>query len=285
MSAQAGTADVIRGPDGRQVAHAEFGDPQGRPVLYCHGLPGSRLEPALLYDGAKRHRLRVIGLERPGYGITSPLPGRTVGKEVGDVTVVADQLGLGEFDVIGFSGGGPQALACAAQLPRRVRRVTLIASWAPFGQAGTDGMLDGFRGLWQLAQTDFPAFSKTLRDAIDDAGGAYELFLGSVPEADRALLARPEIGPAYRRNTIEALRQDLTGMLEDAAAVVTWSLEPTDVQCPVRILHGTEDGNAPPGMGRWLAARLSRAELIEWPGATHFEAFRRQDEVLADHGT
>lgn len=270
--------------DGRQLAYREFGAPSGHPLLYCHGLPGSRQEPALLDGEAGRHGLRVIGLERPGYGATSPLPERAVGDEIADVTTVVDRLGLDRFDVIGFSGGGPQALACAAHLPHRVERVTLVASWAPFDQAGLDGMLDGYRQLWQLAMADFPAFARTLRAAIDEAGGAYELLLAGAPEADRALLAHPDFAPAYRHNTAEAMRQDMAGMLDDAAAVISpWPFEPRDVKCPVRILHGTEDGNAPVNMGRWLAARLPRAELVEWPGAMHFETFRRWNEVLTGH--
>lgn len=283
MTGQDAGEGVLRCSDDRKVAYAEFGDPHGRPLLYCHGLPGCRLEPALLDAAAKRKGLRLIGLERPGYGTASPLPGRTVADTVADVTAVTHRLELGAFDVLGFSGGGPQALACAEHLPQRVERLTLVASWAPFDQAGTDGMMDGFRALWELAGSDFPAFSQTLNKAIEDAGGAYELFLGSAPEPDRALLTDPAIEPAYRRNTREALQQGLSGMLEDAAAVVTWSFEPRQVQCPVRILHGSADGNAPIGMGRWLAQRLSRSELIEWPGATHFELFRRPDEVLAGH--
>jgi len=274
-------AESISLPDGRKVGFRRYGVTTGRTMLYCHGLPGSRIEPSLLHAAAGRQGLHVIGLERPGYGVTSPLPGRRMGDEAGDAGALADHLGCNRFDVIGFSGGGPQALACAAHLPDRVDSVTLVGSWAPFGRAGLDGMLDGFRQLWELAQTDFEAFSHTLADAVEEAGGAYELLAGGAPKPDREILAGDEVERSYRRNLDEATRQGMTGMLEDAAAAVSdWSFDCADVPCPVRLFHGTRDGNAPVGMARWLARNLPRASLVEWPEAMHFEAFRRWDEIL-----
>ncbi|MDZ7828190.1 MAG: alpha/beta hydrolase [Halofilum sp. (in: g-proteobacteria)] len=200
----------------------------------------------------RRHR-RATGiaadrLERPGYGITSPLPDRAIGDEARDAAAIADRLDLERFDVIGFSGGGPPALACAARMPERVERVTLVGSFAPFDAAGLDGMLEAYRGLWELAASDFPAFAQAVQDALTQAGGPYELFLGGAPESDRAILEQPEFAGPYHRDLEEALRQP-QGMLDDAAAVISgWSFDCSDVQCPVHLFHGERDGNAPVAM-------------------------------------
>lgn len=284
MNRPADSTHTIRLSSGRRLGFTEFGARDGRPVLYCHGMPGSRLEPCLFQSEAAQRGLRVIGVERPGYGITSPLPGRIVGDEVADTASLADRLELERFDVIGFSGGGPQALACAAHMPDRVGRVSLVGSWAPFEAAGLDGMVDGYRQLWTLAQSDFAAFVQTLRDAIGQAGGGYELLLAGAAASDQAILEQAEFAQPYKWNLDEALSQDLAGMLEDAAAVVSeWSFDCADVGAPVRIFHGEHDGNAPVGMARWLAERLPSAELNVWPEAMHFEAFRRWGEVLEMH--
>lgn len=270
--------------DGRQLGYRAFGAPSGRPLLYCHGMPGSRLEPHVFADTAAARGIRIIAVDRPGYGATSSLGPRTLGDEVGDIRALVDGLGLESFDVLGFSGGGPHAMAVAAALPDRVERLTLVSSWSPFDSAGLEGMNEDFRQLWALAQADFPAFRSTLSQALDEAGDAYSLLFSGAPEADRAILSEPFVNEAYRRNTREATRAGLEGMFEDAGAVMgQWPFHMDAIECPVHVWHGERDGNAPVAMGRWLAAHLPRAEWIEWPHAAHFEFFRRTDQVLAGH--
>ena len=267
--------------DGRRLRWREYGHPEGRPVLYCHGLPGSRLEHHPDSGMAARRGIRFIVPDRPGYGRTDPRSGRVLGEEAEDVTALADHLGLATFDVMGFSGGGPHALALAARLPDRVRRLQLISSLAPFDQVGTAGLAEGNRQLWDLARTDFPAFARVLEEAIEASGGAYGLLVGGALEPDREVFADQALASAYSRDLEEALRQGLAGMLEDAAAITApWPFSVESIEVPAGIWHGEQDANASIAMGRWLAHRLPRAELTEWPGAAHFEIFRRWDETL-----
>ncbi|MFA9459817.1 alpha/beta fold hydrolase [Thiohalorhabdus methylotrophus] len=270
-------------PGGRRVAWREYGDPRGRPVVYCHGMPGSRLEP-FPGDGVPADAgLRFIVPDRPGYGGTDPRAGRTLGEEAADVEALADRLDLETFDVLGFSGGGPHALALAQRFPRRVLSLTLVSSWAPFQRAGLEGMADANRQLWELAEADFPAFAHALGEAVSAMGGAYDLLVGGAPEADRAIFEDAAVAAAYRRSLEEAMRQGLDGMLEDAAALIApWDFDVAEIRCPVRLWHGDGDVNAPVGMGRWLARHLPEAELTEWPGAAHFASFGRRMEILAD---
>jgi len=269
---------------GRQLAYREFGMPTGRPLLYCHGMPGSRLEPTVFEGSATARQIRVVAIDRPGYGATSPLGPRTLGDEVDDVHALVDGLGIDSFDVLGFSGGGPHAVAAAASLPDRVERLTLVSSWSPFEAVEMEGMNEGFRQLWTLAQTDFPAFRDTLSKALEEAGGAYDLLFDGAPETDRAILADTSVNEAYRQNLGEATRSGLDGMFEDAGAVIgKWPFRVDAIGCPVHVWHGERDGNAPVAMGRWLAENLANGRYTEWPEATHFAWFRRLDEVLRPH--
>src|SRR5215475_3198278 len=114
---------VLRLADGRALGYAEFGDSGGEPFFYFHGHPGSRLEARFAESAATAAGVRIIALDRPGYGLSDWQPGRAILDWPADVTEAADLLGIGGFSVVGGSGGGPYALACAYRLPDRVRRV------------------------------------------------------------------------------------------------------------------------------------------------------------------
>lgn len=125
--------DLVPLADGRELSWCEFGHPRGRALLYCHGLPGSRHEAAVLDESARTHEIRLFCPERPGYGRTSAAGSRRLGDETDDIRVLVRHLNLDHFDVLGFSGGGPHALAIAAAMPERLGRITLVSScgvWA-----------------------------------------------------------------------------------------------------------------------------------------------------------
>lgn len=275
------TDEALDLPAGRRLTWCEYGAPGGRAVVYCHGLPGSRREGPAHPAVASERSLRLIVPDRPGYGGTSPRPGRALGEEAEDVEALVDHLELGAFDVLGFSGGGPHALALAARLPDRVRNLGLVGSMAPFDRVGTEGMAEANRQLWGLARSDARAFGEALEGAIASAGSAYDLLVGGATEADREVFADEAIAAAYRRATEEAMRQGLAGMVEDAAAITApWAFTAAQIHSPARLWHGERDTNVPVAMGRWLARELPRAELTEWPEEAHFGLFRRWEEVL-----
>ena len=123
---------TVQTPDGRVLAVEEAGDPAGRPVLVHNGTPNSRhLYGPDTVDAAERG-LRLIGYDRPGYGGSSPQPGRTVADCADDVRAICAALGIDRLAMWGASGGGPHVLACAALLPDLVTAAASIASLAPF---------------------------------------------------------------------------------------------------------------------------------------------------------
>ena len=144
----------VETPDGRTLGVHEAGDPAGLPVVFHHGSPGS----GLLYDrwieNAEAQGIRLLGYDRPGYGRSTPKPGRSVADAAADVLAIADALGLGRFASWGFSGGGPHALACAALLPDRCFAVVSLASVAPF--VGAPG-LEWYEGMGEGNVREFAA--------------------------------------------------------------------------------------------------------------------------------
>lgn len=266
---------------GRRIAWCEYGETNGNPSLYCHGMPGSRLEHMHAAALAGERGQRIIVPDRSGYGQSTARAVRSVGDHADDISALLDHLELEYCDIIGFSGGGPHALACAARLPERVRRLALVSSWAPFDRAGTEGMAEGFQQLWDLASADFDAFSQALAGAIDASGGPYGMLVGGAMPADQAIFEDQSLAAAYQANLAEAVAHGIGGMLEDARAMIDdWQVDLDQVSCPTHLWHGTQDPNAPITMGRWLQRTLRNAKLTEWRDAGHFESFRRWDEVL-----
>ena len=134
MQQESSTQRYITLPDGRRLAYAEYGDPLGIPVVYCHGFPGSRLEAALFHDTAKQGGVRVISADRNGLGDSDYLPNRTMLDWPDDVAAMADALGLDRFHLLGVSGGGPYALACAYRIPERLKGLALVCPLGPLDQ-------------------------------------------------------------------------------------------------------------------------------------------------------
>jgi pimeloyl-ACP methyl ester carboxylesterase len=133
----------------RQLGFAEFGDPQGRPVFWLHGTPGARRQiPTEARVYAEQHHVRLIGVDRPGIGSSTPHPYANVAEFAGDLRVVADTLGIDQMTVVGLSGGGPYTLACAALMPDRVIAAGVLGGVAP--TEGPDAIGGGVVALSSL---------------------------------------------------------------------------------------------------------------------------------------
>ncbi|MFG2714161.1 alpha/beta fold hydrolase [Streptomyces goshikiensis] len=265
--------------DRRTLAVEEWGEPAGIPVVYLHGSPMSRL--ARYPDESLFHELgvRLITYDRPGFGASTPRPGRRVVDAAADVAAVADALGLRRFAVFGVSGGGPHALAFAARSPERVTRVGALASLAPRDAAGLDwtaGMNEGNRRSAAVALSGRQAVTEHLANV----GTAT---MPPLPEIEQAVLSRPDIsamlGPAFA----EAVRPGLDGWVDDVTALfgTEWGFDPADITVPARIWHGGLDTLVPPAHGEWLAARVPTSTLIRQADAGHGGHFDATPAMLA----
>ena len=254
----------MRTADGRTV-HAYDTGPAGAglTVVWHHGTPNTGDPPGPLLDPAARRGIRWVSLDRPGYGGSDPLPGRDVAAVAGDVAEVADALGVETFAVVGHSGGGPHALACAAALPDRVRAAVSISGLAPFDAPG----LDWFAGM-------HPGGAAELRAAVDGRAALLAQLgaAGFDPEqftpADHAALAGPW---SWLLTVVERAQQDGPGPMadDDLAYVASWGCDPADAAVPVLLVHGGADRVVPAAHGAWLAGQVPGARLWARPDDGH----------------
>ena len=274
-------------PGGGRVLHAydtgpaEPGTAGARdtrlPVFWLHGTPQIGAPPAPLFPAAAGHGVRWVSYDRPGYGGSSPVPDRDIAAGAADVAVIADALGLGRFAVLGQSGGGPYALACAALLPHRVIGAVSMSGRAPYPADGLDwlaGMRPG-----SAAELDATLAGREALAALLESEDDFdpEMFT----PADRAALAgdwkwiSTVVGPA--------LEQGTGGLIDDAlASVRPWGFDPAAISTPVLLVHGTADRVMPSGHSEWLARRIgASAELVLVEDAGHISVFAAAPDALA----
>lgn len=281
--------DHVTLADGRTLAFLELGDPGGAPAMYFHGVPGSRLEGRLATDAARSVGVRVIAPDRPGFGGSSFQRRRTIAAWPADVAELADRLGLSRFAVIGVSGGGPYALACAARMPRRVTGVALVAA---LGRASGRGLTRGMLMRNRLALALAGRAPAAARIAIGLAARAVrshpERFVACMqagaPAADRKLLGEGGYRALFAQSTPLALRRGGRGVARDLTLLArAWDFRLEEVRAPVSLWHGLADNIVPAAMARALAAALPRSALHCFAGEGHLSLIvRRLDAALAD---
>lgn len=268
---------ILTRPDGRWLGYAELGDPQGRPLFFFHGTPGSRRVLSESDALARIPGLRMILPERPGYGLSDRQPGRTLRGWADDVAALADQLGIERFHVAGVSGGGPHALVCAHALPSRVRAALLLASPSPAGVRDTRrGMSAGNRlGLalarWApgLVRRSVASFAEAFKR---DPEACLDLLARQMSASDQRLMRDIALREALIRDLREAYRRNGDGHADDGALAMTgrdWGFDLREVQTTVHLWHGEEDRLAPVAMGRYLAGTLPRCQAHFVAGAGH----------------
>jgi pimeloyl-ACP methyl ester carboxylesterase len=279
----------VRSGDGRRIAVQESGNPAGHPVFLLHGTPGSRIGP--LPRGIKLYELgvRLITFDRPGYGDSDRLLSRLVADVVPDVCAIADELGIDRFAVLGRSGGGPHALACAALLPDRVTRVGVLVSLAPWSADGLDwfaGMADSNVREYTAAVTDPERLTASLVRAAAviraDPASHVAMLSPEMPEADRRVVSDAGIRTLLARNFAEALRGSADGWIDDALALCSpWGFGPADINVPVLLWHGQDDVFSPVAHSRWLADQIPDAIMSIRPATAHFGALEVVPDVLS----
>jgi pimeloyl-ACP methyl ester carboxylesterase len=264
-------------PEGRRIGFARYGDLKGHPVFYCHGLPSSRLEAELVAPVAQRLKLQLIALDRPGYGCSDPLPCGKIADWPYDLEQLADHLNFERFSVLGVSGGGPYALACAWRLKARVERVGLVCALGPVIHAELRcGMSLAARWAFFLAQTApwaLPIFfgNLTARCLRSYPDFTFAWLVRHLPAKDRLTLANPDTLKVLRATVREGLRQGAQGVLRDLLHYVRpWGIELAAIEQPVTLWHGDADTVVPPAHSRFLVQRLPRAELRLLPGEGHY---------------
>ena len=260
---------TLETPDGRTLAFATWGDPDGFPVLLLHGTPGCRFNRWPNEELFVELGVHLVTHDRAGYGRSDRHRGRRVVDEAADVAALADELGIDRFGVTGASGGGPHVLACAALLPDRVIRSVCEVGVAPLGSPGLSeaewlaGMdpenVKEFRWTQSGEEVLAPELEKVHRQAEErvavDPSSVLDDF--DLSEADRAELARPESMQITMETISEQVVNGVGGWVDDDLAFLQpWGFDVGTISVPVLIRYGLTDVLVPRTHGDWLAANV-----------------------------
>ena len=272
----------------QKIAYCEYGDPNGKPVFYFHGTPGSRYEPVFGDQAGKEHGYRLIAMDRPGIGQSDYAKGRTLLDWPNNVINAAEQMGIGNFGVIGVSGGGPYALACSYAIPERLDFSVLMGSWGPVTAEPKlwDEMapLDRFFGKLSkgFPWTFYIPFSLLGYSAKwMSPRGFMKSIESSMSAADRQLMADDVMVEHYAEDVKEAFRQGVRGPADDAIILYGhWGFKVENIQVNVHLFHGEEDKFAPYNYALYFDQKIPHTKLHSYPGKGHLFLIKFFDEIF-----
>ena len=282
-----GRTRLLELPDGRRLAYCEWGEPTGEPVVHCHGMPGSRLELHAPEEVYRKLGIRLITIDRPGYGLSDPSPERTLLDWPADVEALADTLGLDRFGMMGLSGGGPFALSCAHRLGTRLTGVAVAGSLGPLDRPGALAEMKALNrlGLWSARHLPWALDRayRLLRFVLKRSPERFVLaFANDKPRADRELIADPGVLETIEGMLLEAVRNGVLGAVQEVALLAgPWGFQPSEISVPVSLWHGDRDDTAPLLHGLTLAREIPGARLQVCPGEGHMVLWTHLPEVLA----
>jgi pimeloyl-ACP methyl ester carboxylesterase len=281
-------AAVFHLSDGRALGYAEWGPRNGFPVLGFHGTSLSRLAH-LGEDAPRAAGVRLILVDRPGYGLSDVQAGRTLLDWAGDVAELADGLEIDRFAVFGMSGGGPHAAACSYALPDRVSALGLVSSPAPVWDRPElrFSAPPHRRPMIELAERDPDLVARRLledcRAELERmAAGSRNGGKGDGPEADQALMSDPDIRARFDAAKAETIARGPEGYARDLFLlyVAPWGFRPEEITVPTRIWHGDEDAAVSPRIAEFFAETIPRSRLHLIPGAGHLLLWSHAEEIL-----
>lgn len=281
--------NVAVGTD-RRIGFAEFGDPQGRPIFWLHGTPGARRQipvEARLY--AQENGIRLIGVDRPGIGSSTPHAYGRVIDFAEDLKSIADTLGIGKMVIIGLSGGGPYTLGAAAAMPERVVAVGVLGGVAPTqGPDAIDGGIMGKVGvpvapvLEHVGSSLSMVAAGLIRLIKPVAEPALYLYAGISPVGDRRLLVRPEFKAMFLDDLLNGSRKQLAAPFADVVVFARdWGFRLDEVKVPVRWWHGDKDHIVPFAHGKHVVSMLPDAELHVLSGESHLGGLGQAEAIMA----
>jgi len=278
---------ALRLPDGRRLTFVETGPPNGRPVIYCHGAIGTPLRDTVKL-GPLTHRLhaRYIAVNRPGFGGSDLVGGRTVTAFASDLTALVDALHIERFFLVGVSAGGPYALAAAHALDTRVIRTAVCSSLSPLGAPHrTPGMPPRIRmGLAALAA--MPRTAQRLGDALlpvlnRHPGLLHRVIAAHAAPTERARLAEAGERRAAGTSFLNATAYGVGGMIEDYLTYSRgWGFRPQDVSTEVQVWHGGLDPLVPVEHALQLAVSLPACRVFLDPDEGHHFFRRRLEDIM-----
>lgn len=281
-------ASLMQLADGRELAWAEMGDPLGYPVFAFHGTPGSRHQVLVDPVPARAVGVRVIAPDRPGCGSSTRQRGRTLKGWANDVAELADHLGVGHFAVLGVSGGGPHAAACARFLPERVSAAALVGGCASLAEPGSEAGMMLVNRLFARVARKAPVANTLLFGLVSSFGRrAPELYLQTLMKmmsaADASVLSRPAVRSALVASLVHASPTAGRAAAQEFRLFARdWGFQLEDITVPVQVWQGNADRNVPVAHAERQAAAIPRAVLHLVPGEGHVVFVDHFEEILRE---
>ncbi|SFS01855.1 Pimeloyl-ACP methyl ester carboxylesterase [Halomicrobium zhouii] len=274
---------TVRTDEGRTIAYAEYGTPGGAPVVFFHGTPGSGVLGELFHSAARESDVRVLAIDRPGYGRSDGWSGRTLADTERFVLPVLDDAGVASAKVVGFSGGGPHALALAATSPERVEAVDLVSASPP--PSLVEGTPRTVRVLEILANRVPWLLRGSVRAQAWLAARTSPALVVSQYTSNGGADVPGPVAEVVRRDFVAAVAGRGEGLVTESRLLHgEWDVSPGDVDAPVRIWHGDADANVPLDSAHRLADALPNAELTILEDADHLNALLEcRTDVLSDY--
>ena len=280
--------ETVKLSDGRSLSYASFGDPAGKPVFYFHGFPGSRFEPQSNHEAYLKAGIRLLALDRPGMGESTRKSKRKLLDWPDDVVEVAKILNLEKFSVLGVSGGGPYALACARAIPGYLDKVTVACGLGPMDAPNaTSGMMLSNRILFRYGRF-FPPLLRLsvflmVRQLSSKPVKGFEKFVEGLPEPDRLVLSEPEAQEFVLASAVEGVCQGGGPLLEEIRIYSKlWGFKLDDLNVPISLFQGEVDIDVPASMARYQAELIPDCELNLYPTDGHFSLLVNHiDEIIA----
>ena len=276
--------NLLRLHDGRQLAYAQYGDPNGKPVFFIQGTPSSRL----LHPDEEITRslgVRLVVFDRPGFGLSDYQPNRTLKDFPNDLAALADALGIERFAIVGISGGGPYTAITAYALPNRVTVAALVSAGGPAdAPKAFDGMTP-IRHIGYYIARYLPALLVPLlwltNNPQRNPQKFFDQYTAHNPPSDQTLFAQPEFRAMMMANYAEATRNGLRGFARELWIVARpWNFRLEDIRMPVLIWHGDADNSTPISMARYMASKIPNSRATYLPNEGHLFLFKRWREIL-----
>ena len=280
--------ESVKLSDGRSLSFARFGDPSGKPVFYFHGFPGSRLEPQSNHDAFLKAGIQLLALDRPGIGHSTRKNKRKLLDWPDDVVEVAKILKLEKFSILGVSGGGPYALACARAIPGYLNKVTVACGLGPMDAPNaTSGMMLSNRVLFRYGKFFPPVLHLStflmVRQLSSKPAKGLKKFVEGLPEPDRLVLSKTDAQDFVAASAVEGVRQGSGPLLEEIGIYSrSWGFKLEDLNVPVSLFQGEVDIDVPASMARHQASLIPDCEINLYPDDGHFSLLVNHiDEIIA----
>jgi len=274
---------------GRRLGFAEYGKMRGEPIFYFHGWPGSRLEAQILDSAAHDLGVRIIAVDRPGYGLSTFTRGRKLTAWPRDIHLLANALKLDRFSVLGVSGGGPYALSCAFHLPQRVKRAAVVCGVGPLLDADSAAGMQRARQFACALLRQSPAMSRPLSYAVlrslrNKPRALIQAMARLLPAPDRAVLESRDIEDYLVASFADALNQGARGPAQDLRIYFgPWGFDVRAIEMGVDFWHGEQDVIIPAQMSRRLAELIPgcRSQFFEDEGHYSLPITKRHEILQA----